>query len=220
MHFRAGLMTVAVMAVPFCFESHPAVLGAEPKSETAGGDSNETDVAEIIRLLDQIAAWPLGPGEESLREAYRIEKVAPKIASYPLEVIRASMIRYHEKRGTDGDFKLLFLNRYLFNIPKSVRRDSPHLSRLVTCWSGMPHTGDSRNPADSDEFFVRWPWEEGEDGHWHFLVRQRVLTYMGPPYKFLEDFDYARDKFGRRQLGYGLDPLDVGPRSDGGLRVP
>ena len=53
---------------------------------------------------------------------------------------------------------LFFLNKYLFDIPEHVGRDSPRFAVIDTGWSDMPAVNDSNATKPSDKALARWPW--------------------------------------------------------------
>lgn len=186
------------------------------------------DIAEIRRLLEAMPDWPpfvfipnRASREKEEKIVRSIEDTMRRIARYPSGSIRAAMKELHQKytlgtrgtRGLDVDAKLFLLNKYLFDLPETVRRDSRHFAYFLTGWAGMPMTGDPNTPKDSDKAFVRWPWRAGRDGQWHLTGRTTI--YMGPPYRPLRMFDYFRREFGRRKVVRRVDK----PREKNGKKA-
>jgi hypothetical protein len=92
---------------------------------------------------------------------------------------------------------LLILNRYLFDLPESLERESRHFQHFLSGWGGLPVTLEAGHPRrHSDRIFLRWPWEVGHDGVWH--LTGEFSGYLGPPYSPFREFDYAAAHFGKR----------------------
>ena len=174
-------------------------------------DKRAQEVGEIIALLEKMPGWPALPAIGNFHrnglaweKAVTLEKTVRKIAQYDLDSVREAIKQYRDliraEHRPGGDDNLFILNRYLFDLPQAVRRDSKHFRHFLIGWRGMPRTGDPKTPKPSDEFSVRWPWKEGKDGRWHFELKRMLLIYMGPPYRPLERFDYFRKHFGPREI--------------------
>ena len=163
-----------------------------------GGEGEEGDsIAAVVSLLEEMPHWALlSPDQRHTKKWREIELTVRTIAEYDLDVIRAAMATFSvESRYGEG--KLYVINKYLFDLPETVRRDSPHFPYIAGEWSGLPITGDSFNPRPSDEVSARWPWRQEEDGTWR--LTGTFAGYFGAPYDALAAFDYYRENFGRRE---------------------
>ena len=166
----------------------------------------------ILTLIDTIPRWPLlglkTSGKEKelvLRKAQFIEECAFRISQFSSDDIRQAIVRYEEsiKRGerpSDRREALFFLNKYLFDIPEHVGRDSPRFAVIDTGWSDMPAVNDSNATKPSDKALARWPWSADKKGNWHFLVERRIVMYDGPTYNPVSHFDRLLATFGRRDV--------------------
>jgi len=172
-----------------------------------GADS----VAALLRAMPDWASFRAGV--ERPEEQAEVNRLAEQIATYPLDTIRRGMeIYYVEKPDqmikAEGrlpvvgalrvDGTLLIVNRFLFAVPPTVRRDSPHFRTFGGVWLGMPITGDPHHPADSDEMDMRWPWSVDEAGQW--TLTGTLEGFVGPPYNPFEAFDYCRTHFQPRAI--------------------
>jgi len=152
-------------------------------------------------------------GVECPEERAQVRRLAEQIATYPLDTIRRGMEIYHGEQSdqviaVDGklpvvgslrvDGTLLIVNRFVFVVPPTVRRDSPHFRTFGGQWVGMPITGDPRHPADSDEMDMRWPWSVDKAGQW--TLTGTLEGFVGAPYDPFEAFDYFRTHFQPRAM--------------------
>ena len=179
-------------------------------TKTPAPDSTE---AEIIALLQAMPSWERFSVfcEENAydRERAQIEATIRRIASYDLDAVRRVLGYYYglldsgdgraaEYPMPDFESKVFILNQFLFQLPKTVRRDSPHFRFFCGGWMGWPISGESGDPKASDEMDCRWPWSEDRSGRWH--LTGQFLGYMGSIYRGDEPFDYFQKEFGRRRL--------------------
>jgi hypothetical protein len=169
-------------------------------------DSSERQANEVLDLLRGLPRWPLLPAisdkerdAEAALEVERLEKAAEAIAKYETKVIRDAFVRYSTK---NNDLEALYLlNKYLFNLPATARRDSKHLRYLAAGgWHGLPRTGVKGSPQPDDIFSVLWPWTVNANGRLHFMLERRPLIFTGSQYKAVETFDYYSKHFGRRDV--------------------
>jgi hypothetical protein len=160
------------------------------------------NVEKIIQLIVEMPDWTgFSLNQEYPEEIAKIERIAREISSYNLDEIRAAISKLLREAAKPYDFiilqgKFYVLNKYFFNLPETVRRDSPYCRAFGGGWLGMPGTGDFKNPRDDDLVHIRWPWEEDASGQWH--VTGKYAGYMGPPYDALAAFDFYRESFGKR----------------------
>jgi len=128
------------------------------------------------------------------------------VAAYPLNTISRAIEVYSRRFKGDGSVerKLFLLNKFLFDIPEWLPRQSPHVPHLLAGWWGMPVNGDPKNPKPDDKFNVRWPWTADAHGEWHLTGRHMI--YMGPPYDGLKMFEYLRRHFPRRKISQQAHP--------------
>ncbi|HIC89497.1 MAG TPA: hypothetical protein EYP04_08855 [Anaerolineae bacterium] len=218
------------MQAPFFLVS--GILGATLTGASCSAAEIHTNVAaEIVKLLDQMPGWPLAPAvdeplllREASRDAAAIEDTMHTIAGYDLASIRKALEVYQArcvtgKAGPWDELKLVALNKFLFDIPSTVRRDSEHFRLLLMGCRHMPIvSGDPRDPKPSDEFDVRWPWREGADGKWRFVIPHRLLRYSTPPYDALRTFDQFRQVFGRRAVTVQGSRSEEGTRYNTGVK--
>lgn len=185
----------------------PALIAISTSLSQAGTlvvKPNNNQVEEVLELLASMPDWPLLPAisdmdgeKEARRQAQALEKIAQQISEYDTEILRQAFMQYQARNTNIAS--LYLLNKYLFRIPTTVRRDSKHFRKLILGgWSGLPRTGTQNAPMDDDEFSVLWPWREDDNGRLRFIVDQRARTYMGPPYPAIDVFDYSSKEFCRR----------------------
>jgi hypothetical protein len=211
----AGSSLLLLLVASCVFLMPPARSAAQDEHRSNGKDGPVPDakVAEVIKILDSIPGWPMiafDRNEESLNranaDAQKIEASMEKIAQFDSSVIRVAISQYEadfdkSRRPETDSERLLFLNRFLFKIPETVRRDSPHFSHIGGGgWIPMPPRRLITGIAPSDVRFARWPWLEEKDGTYRFEVHLFGLKYNGPPYPALEIFDYCEKEFGRREI--------------------
>lgn len=167
--------------------------------------SDHEQVAELVTSLRAMPDWTGLPyGADAPEARSDIKRRGDAIASYETPVIRHAMKLFREeewkKGGEEGfaaDGKLLIVNRYLFALPPTIRRDSPHFRFFGGSWLCLPISGDPNEPAASDEMDMRWPWSVDEKGVWR--LTESYGAFSGPSYQPLEAFDYYDEHFGRRQ---------------------
>jgi len=170
--------------------------GTEAGGPQQAGAGDGDSVERVVSLLKEMpSSWPDSEFEAAARQ----------IAAYPSDAIRAGMDRYlkwsRTTLGPDVYFagqKLYALNKYLFDLPETVRLDSPMVKFDYLNWFTGHISGDGRK--DSDLVWIRWPWAEQEDGTWRLLPGPGSSS--GPPYSWpLEAFDYYRRTLPRRDVG-------------------
>jgi hypothetical protein len=141
----------------------------------------------------------LAPGEEDREARNRIERSVRDISRYDLKAIRAAEERAITLNSPDiSEPKLFVLNRYLFDLPRTARRESPACQAFGGWWLGQPVTGDPASPSGSDEMDMLWPWSRSDVGT--LELTGWFGGFMGPPYRALEAFDYYNRRFGRRKI--------------------
>jgi hypothetical protein len=135
--------------------------------------------------------------KENSQERQQIKDAARRISTYDLDLIRLAFERRMKNNPLEFG-KLFVLNKYLFNLPDAIRRDSPHFQFFGGGWVGMPMTGDPNKRNDSDELSLRWPWSVDDDGKWQ--LTGKFGGFNGPPYDALAAFDYYGKQFGKREM--------------------
>jgi len=145
----------------------------------------------------------------------KIEASVRGIAAYPTEMIRAAMERYWKERTAAGGkeaflagLRLYVMNKYLFDFPEVVRRDSPTAQREGGWFGGWVWRRAYRKNI-SDWLWIRWPWAEREDGTWRLLASPPDSAEQS--YRPLEAFDYYRKTYPRRDVGRRRDRSRVLP---------
>jgi len=200
-----------------------AITTYSPRAEA--WESGDQPTTEVVRLLEDMPSWPdvvLGKkppyDAETQRAVQRLEQTMRRIAAYDLDTIREAIMAFQQMHpwagvgGTKQHAKLFLLNKFLFDLPETLRRDSPHIPYVVSGWWGMPETGTPRRPKPDDRVYVRWPWKAGPDGQYHLAPLARLSIYMGPPYDALKKFDYLRKHFPRRKIRQSAQPtMDLPP---------
>jgi len=169
--------------------------------------SDHEQVAELLASLRSMPDWtglPYGADAPEARDD--IKRRADAIASYETPVIRHTMKLFREEewkkgaqQGFAADGKLLIVNRYLFALPATIRRDSPHFRFFGGGWICLPISGNPNEPVGSDEMDMRWPWSVDKEGVWQ--LTGSFGAFSGPSYQPLEAFDYYDEHFGRRATG-------------------
>ena len=159
----------------------------------------------IVRLLIAMPSWDsVGYGQAEAEAITKIEQAVREIASYDIDTIRRGLayyclVGYIRERNAihDRECKTFVLNKFLFDLPARVRRDSPHYETFGGVF-GEPVSGESGNPKPSDEVSLRWPWSEGQTGTWHLGTYRGGGT--GEQYQPMIAFDYYRKHFGKRDM--------------------
>ena len=175
----------------------------------------EQHIVDLIVGMPSWATVPYGRGERE--EIAKMEQAIQEIASYDLDTIRTALVYYclvgfehedHNHATFDRDCKTLLLNKFLFNLPLTVRRDSPHDTTFGGSW-GIPDPGSAAKPMPFDQIPIRWPWSETEPGTWH--ITARLNGCMGEQYQPIVAFDYYRKNFGKRDMTRNRKLSPVGP---------
>ena len=188
-----------VLALLFCSRSR----AQEPDGEDT--------VARIQTLIDRVPSWPMlgiaatADDENKARlNAQMIEECTFAIAQFSTADIRQAIVEYEasikqKKRNTDCRKALYFLNKYLFDIPELLERESPEFSVVHFGWM-EPLAKEPDPTKEPTKMLARWPWSADEHGQWHFRVEHRFLKYSGPPYNAVRHFDRLLATFGRRTV--------------------
>ncbi len=202
---RIASRFVAVAALALCFMSAACQPEPEvgPPAQLDDGEPPQAEddrpVEEVLALIDEMPDWAsTASGDEDVVE--RIDSAARRIAAYPTATIRAAFVQCREDVGGQSAYerKLYVLNQFLFDLPRTVRRDSPHFSATGGPWLGAPVSGAERDPQPSDEADMRWPWAADAEGVWR--LTGRFFGYFGASYNYLRAFDYYSANFGRREI--------------------
>lgn len=112
------------------------------------------------------------------------------LARYDAAAIRAAMVRHTRMYGKgqqsiDNVCNYRILNRLLFQVPSEVPEETPVFGGwIVYCGNG----------ASRDEL---WPISIDKQGQ--IGLTGKAIGYLGPRYRFLEEFDYFHSKYGLRQ---------------------
>ncbi|NQT20207.1 MAG: hypothetical protein HQ592_10925 [Planctomycetes bacterium] len=165
-----------------------------------------SDAKAVLAELEAMPDWSSLRAKKQTRKQRRIEQSVKRIAEHNLGDIRAAMECYigvskEDPLSVDG--KLLILNRYVFDVPTTVRRDSSHFAHVITGWWSQPMSCDPYDPQDSDEISSLWPWSKNEKGELRLTGRANdggIAIHRGPRIGVLGDFDYYREHFGRREF--------------------
>lgn len=166
---------------------------------TGASSTDEEAVGAVVSLLSEMPDWTsFSLNREYEESRAKIHAVVKQISGHSLNVIRRAMKEYREDKGLAIDGKLLIVNRFLFDLPATVRRDSPHFRFFGGGWPGLPISGDPYRPDASDEMDMRWPWSVHENGRWQ--LTGRYAGFMGEAYRPLDAFDYYNKHFGRRKI--------------------
>ncbi len=177
-----------------------SALSADEASVRSADEKIDEKVGEVVRILTDMPDWSaLGVSDEYAVERRQIEEAVRRIAAYDLDTIRAAeqLYRSSPPMWLGGAAKLFVLNKFIFSLPQTVRRASPHF-RLFGGWMGGPISGDPYDPRDTDEMDMRWPWEADASGEWRLVGR--FSGFMGPTSDSLGEFDYYRQHFGKREI--------------------
>jgi hypothetical protein len=176
---------------------------SEPKNLKAKLDP---EVREIVTLIQKMPDWcSFSDSAEYPKERKEIGKSARQIASHELDKIRTAM-EFYRKNGYEAeetgcmevDGKLLVLDKYLFNMPKTIRRENINFYAIRSGWIGQPISGEQGNPKDSDELEARWPWTENEKGEWQ--LTGCYAGFMGQEPDPMGAFDGFRELYGKRDI--------------------
>jgi len=176
------------------------------------GDS----VKAIVALLEEMPGWKSLSGKPECHvERSKIEATVRQVAAYDLDEIRAAIECYDRESweanngviSSAAQGKLYLLTNYLFDLPETVRRDSPHFRVFGGGWIGLPISGDQFNPKESDLMSIRWPWSVDANGNWK--LTGEFGGFLGPPFQPLTAFDYWRKAFGKRRTEQGKPGTDT-----------
>ena len=187
------------------------VLSFTYSSSCFGSDDDKRQVAKVVILLDKMAGWPLLPivahpdtDADATERIRKTEECVYEIAQYDLEIVRKAYEKYlegHTKTPVNRD-NLLIVNKFLFDIPETVKGDSPHWRMLISGGGAeLPRTGIPGELRPTDTASARWPWEEDKKSRlWHLQGKRVGRSLFGRPYPAVEVFDYYRANFKRRDV--------------------
>ncbi len=145
---------------------------------------------KIIPFLRKFDGWngfvPRSADHE--RDRYRLEVLLKKLNTLPTASLRTQIEAVgNDKKsfiGQDTWALYFFINRYVFAVPsENVRPGSRFGSFLAPPMGAAPGT---------------WPLLITDDGN--ISVAPGFGGYSGPPYKYLEEFDYFATTYGRRSF--------------------
>lgn len=154
---------------------------------------DQSDIKEIVRLLEVSPAWDTLKDNSSLLENQNmILENLFKISKYDLTTIRGAISFFVEKKKSTNEYnvsnmsRLFLLNRYIFNIPESIPFDAPAFGG----WVGVPIKNKIINRL--------WPLTVNKDGV--IMIDGEFGGYFGPDYRAVEEFDYFQEKFATRSF--------------------
>jgi len=168
-------------------------------------ERSDCDIARISDLLYVMPDWSsFAMNDKEPEWRFSIERAFECIARNRIEDIEAVVVAHANdysgglyERGARHT-KLFLLNKYLFNLPDSIRRDNPHYIAFVAGGYVQSLSGQPGNPQPSDELNGRWPWSADETGVWRLTGTFRGAA--GPPYDSVAAFQYFREHYGVRRL--------------------
>jgi len=174
-------------------------------------DHEKVQVAKVAELIDKMGGYPLLPivpnpeaDSDAKERIEKTEECVNEIAKFDLDIVRKGYNEYLEgrRKAPLNEDNLLLVNKFLFNIPETVKADSPHWRMLVSGGGAqLPVKGIPGAPKPTDEASPRWPWEEDKKSKlWHLQGKRVDRLLLGPPYRAVEVFDYYRANFGRRDI--------------------
>ena len=184
------------------------LVGCAKHSLQNGSEAvNADSVQEIVVALEGMPNWRgFSLNKDYPEERALIEATVRRIARYDLDTVREAIEAYESRReepfGREGPGtvagKLLILNKFLFDLPETVRADSGHFLFFGGHWVGLPVTGGTDASEGSGLMYIRWPWSADSDGTWR--LTGDFGGFFGPPYRPLDAFDHYRKAFGKRVI--------------------
>ena len=151
----------------------------------------EHETKQVVALIDRMPDWP----QASSGQRAEIARTVATIAKYSTPVLRSAFSELQARSPTQSSKKLLIINRYVFNLPPTIKRDDPAFA-IFGGWWGLPIPGELGVPKNTDEMDLRWPWELDAGGEWK--LTGTLIGYFGPPYPAVTAFDHYLTHFGRR----------------------
>lgn len=122
----------------------------------------------------------------------KILYVLRRIGTYPTDVIRGGIklfiyqCKKEKSYSLEEQSKVYLLNRYLFQLPRSVPRQE---LRFFGGWI-TPELGKTANPS----------WPLVYDSRLRLVIKGKFGGYMGDEYRAIEEFDYFSENYSRRKL--------------------
>lgn len=153
-------------------------------------------VAEVAQLIESCPDWISIPIDDSSTKE-RIFECLGKIAQFDYSTIRSGVEKYlagitlEDANYISKVGRIFLLNRYLFNVLPNTLSNQPRFGG----WIGI--SGEKNNR----EVDMLWPLSL--DNNRNLVLTGRVVTYLGPPYQALDEFDFFSKKFGLRKLPRG-----------------
>jgi hypothetical protein len=150
-------------------------------------------IAKIERMIEDLDDWaeiPWGTSEEDRNTIWKgLENKLNDIARYDLTEIRSAIVKYIDEKRQSKSLdaiwwsRLLILNRYLFNVPKTDSTNHPRFGGWMI--------------SGQENIDLLWPLSIDEQGKLT-LARASLIIYSGPDYNALYEFDYLNKTFGLR----------------------
>ena len=185
-HVKVALIS---MALPSCYDTGRA--GQQAQGGSGGGHEHADAIEEVVRLLETCPDWTvIDRGDTVTRRA--IEHQLGKLSAFEPDALRAAIqthIANHTSSRTEFSAwgTVYVLNRYYFNVPE----------RMPFSCGGPSGWG---RPVDEDGWDMLYPLSLT----WGKLpaFTGGSVSYTGPKYEALEEFDSFRKAYGRRRLGW------------------
>ena len=149
---------------------------------------HRADVAKILYELRRCPTWILlRPDEIELRAG--TTRIYYEIAKFDNATIREALIYFCSSGEKDLDStrdqaKIFALLRVVFDVPAGFL-------------SSLPHWGSWGSPVVEGRVNLLWPFRHGDGGR--LILEGMPVSYFGPPYDALAEFDYFATRFMRQK---------------------
>lgn len=172
--------------------SRPAHSGKSPRKPVPKlGVSENAQVSAALRLIRTCPAWDEKTPSD-LEAQKEILDCLQQLAAFETPVLRAALARIPgtKKDPTGGKEALrmwgtvFLLNRFIFAVPSGP---VTNLRRYESFYRPEVARGDAL-----------WPLARDEQGT--FSIQGEYPSYVGAPYRYVEEFDYYNRRFGRRRF--------------------
>lgn len=150
-------------------------------------ETQEQSVSRALSILEDTPDWS-GSMQMDPADKARIMRSMEELSRFDTDTLRTAAERHlnappkHSFVEVPAWGRVYLLNRYIFNVPSIAPPRTPSFGGWFS--------------AERPQNCLLWPLALGEEGKLELIATGS--HYKGPSYLGLREFDYFRQKFGRR----------------------